>query len=55
MYIKTMKVFQSQNVSLGNSTVCRYSNSPAPPKRLLNVIGEPPIQYYEANRRNAYR
>ena len=39
----------------GNRTVRRYSNSPAPPKRLLNVTGEPPIQYYEAHRRNAYQ
>ena len=29
-----------------------YSNSPAPPKCLLNVIGEQPIQYNEAHWRN---
>ena len=27
----------------------------APPKHLLNVTGEPPIQYYEAHRRSAYK
>ena len=38
----------------GNRAVRRCSNSPAPPKRLLNVIGEPPIQYNKVHRRNTY-
>ena len=34
----------------GNRTVCRCSYSPAPSKRLLNVLGEPPIQHKEVHR-----
>ena len=33
-----------------NRTVRRCSYSPAPSKRLLNVLGEPPIQHKEVHR-----
>ena len=49
--------FQSHTVTLTGqcpiSNSSDNSNSPAPSKRLLNVLGEPPIQDKKVHQRNA--